>query len=429
MCSEQKELNIFPGKTNITPYQLKNLNENNINYTEEVVIGSEQGTTFPTKIGTTMCNALIDTGATRSCMSEKYYKKLQLVKILLLQNVNVKSATGSNLAPVGLVNCTFELGKAKFSSDFIVCKNLTRPLILGRDFLIRNHVSVRYSENGKCILDYQQQELIASLNVENKPQLSLANSMTLPGRTLAIIQVNNNLKPEQSGQMYEIEPNYFLTEEYPNLYIIPMMHNVDIHKTENVPLVVINFLTDNVYLSKGEIMGFMQDQSLDVSEIVTETSTEPSPILLEEDDDIKGLQEQKRKIISENRQKKFITSLADIEVHQKVELQDANVTEVQQNAFKELCNEFKDIFSIDSSDIGETPLIEMEIDTGDSLPITQKPYILPLKHATWVQKELDILEKAGVIVRSVSPWASPIVIVPKRTAPGEPPKRRLCMDY
>ena len=32
-------------------------------------------------------------------------------------------------------------------------------------------------------------------------------------------------------------------------------------------------------------------------------------------------------------------------------------------------------------------------------------------------------------MRSVSPWASPIVVVPKRTALGEPPKRRLCVDY
>ena len=62
----------------------------------------------------------------------------------------------------------------------------------------------------------------------------------------------------------------------------------------------------------------------------------------------------------------------------------------------------------------------MEIDTGDSPPITQKPYTLPLKHTTWVQKELEILEKAGVIVRSVSPWASPIVIVPKRTSQENP---------
>ena len=82
--------------------------------------------------------------------------------------------------------------------------------------------------------------------------------MTLPGRTLAVVQVNNYLKPEQSGQLYEIEPNHLLIEEYPNLCIIHMIHNVDIHKTEDVPLVVINFLTDSVYLSKGEIMGFMQ---------------------------------------------------------------------------------------------------------------------------------------------------------------------------
>ena len=46
-----------------------------------------------------------------------------------------------------------------------------------------------------------QQELIASLNVENKPQLSLANSITLPGRSLAVVCVCNDLEPDQSGQM------------------------------------------------------------------------------------------------------------------------------------------------------------------------------------------------------------------------------------
>ena len=62
-----------------------------------------------------------------------------------------------------------------------------------------------------------------------------------------------------------------------------MIHNVDVHKTENIPLVVINLLTDDVYLLKGEVMGFMQNQSLDISEIVTGTSTEPSSIILEDD--------------------------------------------------------------------------------------------------------------------------------------------------
>ena len=123
----------------------------------------------------------------------------------------------------------------------------------------------------------------------------------------------------------------------------------------------------------------------------------------------------------ENVEKEFITSPADIEVHRKVELQDADITDEQWQAFKDLCMEFNDIYSTDSGDIGRTPLLEVEIDTSDSFSITQKPYTLPLKHTEWVQRELEILEKAGVIVRSVSPWASPIVVVPKRIVPGETP--------
>ena len=84
---------------------------------------------------------------------------------------------------------------------------------------------------------------------------------------------------------------------------------------------------------------------------------------------------------------------------------------------------------MDFTDVGKTPLITMDIDTGDSPPVCQKPYNLPLKHREWVQKELETLERAGLIVRSISPWASPIVVVPKKTEPGEPPRRRLCVDY
>ena len=71
----------------------------------------------------------------------------------------------------------------------------------------------------------------------------------------------------------------------------------------------------------------------------------------------------------------------------------------------------------------------LNIDTGDSPPILQKSCILPLKHAKWVQLELEILEKAGVITRRVSPWACPIVLVPKCTSPGKTPRRMLCVEY
>ena len=127
--------------------------------------------------------------------------------------------------------------------------------------------------------------------------------------------------------------------------------------------------------------------------------------------------------------KKFITSPANIEIHRKTELQNAEVSDKDKERFKQLCEEYDDVFSKSAEDIGRTPLVTMDIETGDSPPICQRPYSLALKHIEWVHKELEILEKAGVIVRSVSPWASPIVVVPKKSEPGEPPRRRMCVDY
>ena len=85
-----------------------------------------------------------------------------------------------------------------------------------------------------------------------------------------------------------------------------------------MPLVVINLLANDISLSKGEVMGFMQNQSLNISKIATENSSEPSPTLVEEDNDMEVLLGKVEERISKSKEKKFITSPADIEVHQKL---------------------------------------------------------------------------------------------------------------
>ena len=280
-----------------------------------------------------MCNALIDTGTTKSCISERYYQQLPSTKLQQLKNISVESAMGSNLTPLDMIHCSFELGKIKFNSNLIVCRNLTRPLILGRDFHLQHHITVCYAADGRCILDYQQHELIASIDIKDKQQLNMTHSVTIPGRTLAIVCIYNNLDPNQSGSLYEIEPCDILNEMYPNLWVIPMIRNVDVHRTEHLPLVVINFASDDIYLSKGETMGFMQIQSIEISEIMTETSTEPSSIMYE-DDDKEVLNNQEGEAGKVSLEKKFITSPADIEVHRKVELQDADIMDDNERLLK-----------------------------------------------------------------------------------------------
>ena len=113
----------------------------------------------------------------------------------------------------------------------------------------------------------------------------------------------------------------------------------------------------------------------------------------------------------------------------KVQLQDKNITTDIRQKFEELCEEYEEAFSKNNEDIGRTKLVKMDIDTGDSPLVSSRPYTLPLKHYEWVQREIGSLERAGVITKSMSKWASPIVIVSKKSAPGEPPKRRLCVDF
>ena len=67
---------------------------------------------------------------------------------------------------------------------------------------------------------------------------------------------------------------------------------------------------------------------------MTETSTEPSPISLEEDDDTEDSQEQRKEEPHLKAMKRsLLLLLADIDIHRKVNLQDAEVTKEHQDAF------------------------------------------------------------------------------------------------
>ena len=201
----------------------------------------------------------------------------------------------------------------------------------------------------------------------------------------------------------------------PTVYKVDTINNDKngIIKAPIIPFVLINLGYEDEYIEKDMILGYLENTTIEVNDITTSDGHEAIT---------------KDSLESELCEKKFITS-ADIDTQRRVQLKDADVDPQFVKQFEELCEEYSDIFSTSSSDIGKTPLITMDIDTGNSPPVCQRPYNLPLRHAEWVERELKLLEEAGIIVRSVSPCASPIVVVPKRSEPGEPPRRRLCVDY
>ena len=68
-------------------------------------------------------------------MSESCYQTLMLPNLKPSQNISVRFGSGGNLYLVGIVTCTSCFSKQAFMYNFIVCKNLTGPFIVGLDYL------------------------------------------------------------------------------------------------------------------------------------------------------------------------------------------------------------------------------------------------------------------------------------------------------
>ena len=211
----------------------------------------------------------------------------------------------------------------------------------------------------------------------------------------------------------------------PNIYVPPCCINNpnNEHNPRYIPLTIFNLSTvDHLYIGKDTMITFAEQPVLETYNIE-----------LAGKDKIREHLAKPRNWVSQKHEiphdTAFLCSPADVPGPRKVQLQYKDISTHIWQKFEELCNKYGEAFSKNNEDIGRTRLIKMDIDTGDSPPVSSRLYTLPLKHYEWVQREIESLERAGVITKSMSKWASPIVVVGKKSAPREPPKRRLCIDF
>ncbi|KAJ1201435.1 hypothetical protein NDU88_005244 [Pleurodeles waltl] len=103
-----------------------------------------------------------------------------------------------------------------------------------------------------------------------------------------------------------------------------------------------------------------------------------------------------------------------------------SLTEEQQGDCRHVLEQFSSLFSL----IPEvTHLCTHDVDTGDSTPIKQKVYRVTDRVRACIKDEVSKMLTLGVIEHSSSPWASPVVLVPKAAAPGATPELTFCVDY
>ena len=369
----------------------------------------------------------------KSIMSLEMYEKLKLKDLNTTSIPHVVGASGESLGARGRTKCEVNINGRIFYQTFIVCKHLKRPIILGRDFSIQNFIGISWTKTNTCQLT-QNDEVIAETaeyHTPSRASISLTKNIKIPPRSCAVVDVDINTTEKIK---VEVIPDQLWLSANPNICTYPMIADLKDREPNTVtPFVIVNFSHhEHLHLPKDHVVAFAE-KDCNEGEVLEICTMEQ----LEKELPRNWIPERKRQEkfseFFENpfmqKDDDFLKPPAEAPVHRKVLLEDKNISPKTQEAFDKLCEKYDDIISKNSGDIGKTMLVEMEIDTGNHPPIASKPYTLPLKHYDWVQKEIETLGKAGIIERSISPWASPVVIVPKKSTPDEPPRRRMCVDY
>ena len=372
-------------------------------------------------------------------MDQRVWRQLKNRPIMLDASAyGACAANGTNIPILGRCNIPVTLGEVDLTQEFLVVSSINKEIILGRNFQQENEIQIHWKRTGTCSIKIPRPsgELCEISELEGIPQTAFESfrEVKIPGRTMGIITVRQTSVMAKIDPLVDLQPHGQFLEKYPNLVLYPLLQEIPPEDYQGkLQVIIINLDKNEIRIPKGFKVAKQETQQ-EVQEILDELNQvreEMDSTKHEQDQNSseKGIMPLSEQLREEPPGKKFLTSPADVSLHKRCKLQPAQLTTNQKQRVDEMLARCKESFSTQSSDIGKTDLIQMDIDTGDSPPVCQKPYTLALKHKEWVEQEVRMLEEIGVVKKSISKWASPIVVVFKKSAPGEPARRRLCVDY
>ncbi|MCW5953889.1 MAG: reverse transcriptase family protein, partial [Propionibacteriaceae bacterium] len=332
-------------------------------------------------IGSNELVALFDTGANISLINRQYleenFNTNEIEKKEVEQSQGV-TADGSSLPFLYLVRLELTLLTITTRQWFRVAENIPSILIIGMDILeaIKADIFIHKRQiviDGRVVLQASEVE---------KPSQGLARAaeqVILPPHTMASIPI-------------EIQTDIPLKK---TAYLEPRVLRNGIYSTQGILKIgeKNNILVYNPSRFSAVVYHHQMISRISSIPTITQITTQ---VLSEEDI--------RRQIDS----LEFATDL----------------TTEEGQRFKTLLMEYIDLFARNPKKPDSTLKVRHYIDTEKARPLSQRPYRISPKEKEVIQKEVDEMEANKIIQKSKSPWASPVVLVPKPDG-----SIRFCIDY
>ena len=302
--------------------------------------GKTKGTTFKIKVKDLAFSSFFNTGAQVCCIKYDTVTEMDLLHQISESSTCIRTANGQDVGVKGSILVSFQIRPCSFTHRFIMCKGITRPFILGEDFLSHHCFKLGWTDDNKRFAEYKGKVIAIASQAVMDDRIMVSRPVHIPVQHFAIVPTKC---PNMFTGRVEAHPCHKFQNKFPNLYLEPMQYNNPDGKwSENIPYRIINLEHyRDIYLGKDTIVAYAreEDKSCDYLEINE---------IIELADLKKDLSTKGRIIIKSD----LVFSPAQVTEHQHVELKDQEISKETRQRFEKLKGKYPKVFSVNSKDIG-----------------------------------------------------------------------------
>ena len=340
---------------------------------------------------------LIDTGCSVTLLSTEVYYSIPASKRPKLSPYNrlLTQAGGTPLDVLGAAQMTVKIGNQKLKHAIIIADCVDCG-ILGLDFLSEHGGQIDLKSSTIKIrgtdvpIHWQRQQSCA--------RIAVAETVTVKAGHRMIVEAKAPRQMPSGNWLVEPLPKALANDT------LAVAKTLCSGGSDSVLIEVMNPSAMDVTLYKGtqaatlESVEFLPDLC-PISQVNEETSAKVMKVTDEEPE----LHPELEKLCQEI---------------------EHPLSKTEKTAVRCLLQRNKEAFKFKDSPLGRTEMVKHDIVTTTQQPIKQRARRFPIHQREEGQRLVDEMLRQGVIEPSTSPWASPVVLVKKKS--GE---TRFCIDY